>query len=245
MIVAIFLISNLFQLFRAKQQKSEAKKYPKYILAIIGFLAGFVSGITGAIGLLFNRFYLKLGLKKEEIVATRAANEVFLHFIKLLIYFSLGLFSKSAIYLGVIIAFATIISSLSIKFILPLISEHLFKKIGFAAMVISGFTLFWTASTKIIDQDNLRITSSKDEHKNYSTLTWRNSTVTFEYALNYGFEIEHHIKPHQLPQYALNKYHKINGQYDKIILEKVYSLGKKPSYEFNCYKNNQLTKIKV
>ena len=84
LIIAVFLILNTPELFRSRtQQKKEEKPFPKFILAIVGFFAGFVSGITGAIGLLFNRFYLRYGLTKEEIVATRAANEIFLHFILL------------------------------------------------------------------------------------------------------------------------------------------------------------------
>ena len=55
--VALFLISNLTELFRNKNTiEKEERPYPKYVLALVGFLAGFVSGITGAIGLLFNRF---------------------------------------------------------------------------------------------------------------------------------------------------------------------------------------------
>ncbi len=100
LIVAVLLIANVPQLFLTKkEQNKEEKPSPKYILAIVGFLAGFVSGITGAIGLLFNRFYLKYGLTKEEIIATRAANEIILHLIKLVIYIILGLYSKNALYL--------------------------------------------------------------------------------------------------------------------------------------------------
>ena len=245
-IVGLFLISNLPQLFNSSKMEQETKqKYPNYLLAIIGFLAGFVSGVTGAIGLLFNRFYLRLGLKKEEIVATRAANEVFLHFIKLISYLYLGLFSNSAIYLGLIIAVASIISSYSIRYILPLISELLFKKIGFIAMVLSGFTLLWTTSNKIIDQDNFSIATYNDESKTYSTINWRDSKITFEYAIDYGLEIERTILPTDLPDHIYSKYCNLIDQYDEIVLEKVYSFGKKTTYEFNCYKENQLYKIKV
>ena len=67
LIVAFFLIANVPQLFKkVKNDETDEKASPKYVLAIIGFLAGFVSGITGAIGLLFNRFYLIFGLKKER-----------------------------------------------------------------------------------------------------------------------------------------------------------------------------------
>ncbi len=245
-IVGLFLISNLPQLFNSSKKDQETKrKYPNYLLAFIGFLAGFISGITGAIGLLFNRFYLRFGLKKEEIVATRAANEVCLHFIKLFIYVYLGLFSKSAMYLGIIIASATIVSAYSIKYILPLISDHLFKKIGFIAMVLSGFSLLWTTSNKIIEQDNFKIESYHDGAKNYSTVTWKSSKITFEYALNYRLEVEKTITAAELPDQIFIKYSNIIDQYDEIILEKVYSIGNKPSYEFNCYKENKLHKIKI
>jgi uncharacterized membrane protein YfcA len=51
---------------KIKANETNEKASPKYVLAIIGFLAGFVSGITGAVGLLFNRFYLKFGLKRRN-----------------------------------------------------------------------------------------------------------------------------------------------------------------------------------
>jgi uncharacterized membrane protein YfcA len=155
-IIALFLIGNIPQLFKSsKNDENSSKMYPKSILAIIGFFAGFFSGITGAVGLLFNRFYLKYGLTKEEIVATRAANEVFLHLIKLIIYISLGLYSKTALYIGLSISLSTIVSSISVRYILPLFSENLFKKIGYIAMVISGVSLLFTSYHEIIKQDKI------------------------------------------------------------------------------------------
>uniref|UniRef100_UPI002B4100B5 hypothetical protein n=1 Tax=Pseudomonas aeruginosa TaxID=287 RepID=UPI002B4100B5 len=79
--------------------------------------------------------YLRYGLTKEEIVATRAANEIFLHTIKLIIYIILGLYSGNAIWLGVAIAVASIVSSYSVKYILPYLSEFVFRRIGYGAMV--------------------------------------------------------------------------------------------------------------
>ena len=243
--VAFFLISNVSQLFRSRSSNEIHKPFQKNHLAIIGFLAGFISGITGAIGLLFNRFYLKYGLEKEQIVATRAANEVFLHLIKIITYISLGLFSKTSFTIGIVIALGSIISSYSVKYILPYLSDHLFKKIGFVAMVISGFVLFWTSSNKIIKQDNLYFQTSKDSQKNISVLNWRESKITFEYAFNYGFEIEHEIQPHQLPMNLLEKYNHLAENYENIYIEKVYKLGRKASFEFHCFRDNRMTKMKV
>ena len=240
LIVAFFLIANVPQLFKkVKNDETDEKASPKYVLAIIGFLAGFVSGITGAIGLLFNRFYLKFGLKKEEIVATRAANEVFLHLIKLIIYISLGLYSNLALWLGLAIAVATIISSYTVKYILPYLSENLFRKIGYGAMVVAGISLLIGTSDKIIQQDKLGITIAKSE----SIISWRSTDFVIEFAFDDGLEIERPIRPEELPNHLKTKYAALKNHYDVIHLEKVFTFRNEPSYEFYCYKDNQLTKF--
>ncbi|MGV0827273.1 sulfite exporter TauE/SafE family protein [Empedobacter brevis] len=242
-IVAVLLIANVPQLFlNKKQQDKEEKPSPKYILALVGFLAGFVSGITGAIGLLFNRFYLKYGLTKEEIIATRAANEIILHIIKLVIYILLGLYSKNALLLGLTIAFASIISSYTVKYILPLFSDFTFRKVGYAAMVISGITLFYSSAQKIIQQDKVQLSTTNKGDKNETTLKWRNSDFVLEYSLDGEFEIERPIEPQELPKNLLEKYNKISPNYDRINLEKVFKIGEE-SYEFYCHKGSILTKL--
>ncbi|ADQ81467.1 sulfite exporter TauE/SafE family protein [Riemerella anatipestifer] len=246
LVVALFLIANLPQLFKSgKQQKQDEKPYPKYILGIIGFLAGFVSGITGAIGLLFNRFYLKYGLSKEEIVATRAANEIFLHLIKIIIYILLGLYSSTAIWLGVVIAISAIISSYTVKFVLPYLSEFIFKKIGYGAMVLSGFVLLLTTSQKIIAQDNIKLSKNNYDNKSEIHFKWRESAFTLEYAIDGDLEIERPISPDELPPNLFKEYQKLSKSYDYIDLEKVFKFNKKPSYEFYCYKGNELKKYKL
>ncbi len=243
-IVAIFLIANLPQLLFSKSKQTQGEKpYPNFVLAIIGFLAGFVSGITGAIGLLFNRFYLKYGLTKEEIVATRAANEVTLHLIKLIIYIMLGLYSKLAIIVGITIALGAIISSYSVKYILPYLSEFIFRKIGYGAMVISGFILFISTSTQIIKNDQISLSNTYFKDRSETTMNWRNSHFTLEYSLNEGIEMEIPIQSDELPNNLLNHYKIIRPQYDDIFIEKVFKLWGEVEYEFYCYKNNKLSKF--
>lgn len=243
-IVALFLISNLSALFKSKENlKHDEKPYPKYILAIVGFLAGFVSGVTGAIGLLFNRFYLNYGLSKEEIVATRAANEIFLHSIKLVIYLSLGLYSQKAIFLGLTIAIAAIVSSFTVKYILPYLSEFIFKKVGYGAMVISGIFLLSSTSTKIANQGNFYYSIDQAHPEEERTLNWRESDFVLEYSYDNGFEIESPIKKEELPPELKTKYDQLALIYDYILLEKVFQFRQAPSYEFYCYKNNLLTKM--
>ncbi len=242
LVVALFLLANLPQLFkRPKAEENQEGAYSKFVLALIGFAAGFVSGITGAIGLLFNRFYLKFGLKKEEIVATRAANEVFLHLIKLVIYISLGLYSNLALWLGLTIAVATIISSYTVKYILPYLSENLFKKIGYGAMVFSGIILMIGTSDKIIQEDRIGFARINQE----SIISWRNTDLVIEFAIDDGLEIERPIRPTELPVHLKTRYDSLKNHYNVIHLEKVFKFRKEPSYEFYCYKNNQITKFEM
>ena len=237
--VALFLITNVKELLRNKKTiEKEEKACPKYVLALVGFIAGFVSGVTGAIGLLFNRFYLRYGLSKEEIVATRAANEIFLHLIKLLIYILLGLYSKSAFYIGIAIAIGAIISSFTIKHILPYISEFAFRKIGYGAMVISGITLLFSTTQLILKQDKLNVNIGFNE----TTLKWRESNLDLEYSIDDGLEVERPIEQSELPDNLKLKYEELTKNYDQILLEKVFKLGHEPSYEFYCYKDNKLSK---
>ncbi len=244
LVVALFLIANLPQLFLSKKkQEKEEKPYPKFVLGIVGFLAGFVSGITGAIGLLFNRFYLQYGLTKEEIVATRAANEIFLHSIKLIIYILLGLYSKTALWLGLTIAVASIISSYTVKFILPLLSEYLFRKIGYGAMVLSGFVLLFSTSNKIIQQDHVSFSTVNKGETSETTIKWRQSDLTLEYAFDDGIEVELSVKPNELPQELRLKYDQFKPKYDTIFIEKVHRFRQDNSFEFYCYKNKVLEKF--
>ena len=128
--MGFFLILNFPLLFK-KTKPAKFDKKPHANLLFVGFLAGFLSGLTGAVGLLFNRFYLTYGLSKEQIVATRAANEVILHLIKLALYFSFGLMTSKVIALGIVVAFAGFLSSWFMKWGLKKISDIFFSKSGF------------------------------------------------------------------------------------------------------------------
>jgi uncharacterized membrane protein YfcA len=240
-VVGLFLIANVPELFRKKkEQEKEQKPYPKIVLAIVGFFAGFISGVTGAIGLLFNRFYLRYGLTKEEIVATRAANEIFLHTIKLAIYAVLGLYTREAIWLGVAIAFASVFSSYTVKFILPHISEFVFRRIGYGAMVVSGIFLLIGTTNNIIQKDQISFSTNQYDER---TINWRNSNFVLEFAIDDGLEIERPILFEELPDNLKIEYTALQPMYDTILLEKVFKIGSNRSYEFYCLNNNMLTKL--
>lgn len=220
--IGLFLVINVRQLFLSKKQVLETERpYPEYVLVIVGALAGFVSGVTGAVGLLFNRFYLRYGLSKEQIVATRAANEIILHLIKLGLYYFMGLFTTESVLMGLMIAVGAVISSFSIKHILPLLSELIFRKIGYAAMSISGLFLLFKTSTTIIAQDHPSIHISPFSNSLETQLAWRKSEILIELEYDEGFQIEHQVLLTEIPEKFHPQIHKLIAGADEVIYEEV------------------------
>ncbi|PZP48885.1 MAG: sulfite exporter TauE/SafE family protein [Pseudopedobacter saltans] len=247
-LISFFLIANLSQLFKKKKDVGDNLPKTKHLhgkLAVIGFLAGFISGLTGAVGLLFNRFYLKFGLKKEEIIATRAANEIFLHLIKLITYFSLGLFSTSAVSMGITIAIASLVSSITIKYILPYISEHIFRNIGYTAMVISGFVLMFSSIKNIQKENKLVVETELVDGKPLKSFSWREHNFSIEFSHQNGIMIEQPVSVVDLPLHLQEKFHSYSNEFDKVNLEKIIRLGKEPLYEFSCYVGNRVAKLEM
>lgn len=242
-IVAVLLIMNIRILFSKNNNKEQSQPMRKWKIAVVGFAGGLVSGITGAIGLLFNRFYLSNNLNKEEIIATRAANEIILHAIKLIVYLLLGLYSAAALVYGAVIALAAIVAAPTIKYILPYISENLFKRLGYFAMVVSGFYLLWNTGLQIVAKDQIILSTNTVDNKEETTLHWRKSAFILEYAIGDGLEVERPITESELPENLKLKYDSLKQSYQQIYLEKVYSFNAEPNYEFYCYKQQELTKL--
>lgn len=200
LIMAIFLIGNLPQVFKTKKKDLEEEKGLKsWTLLVIGFFAGFISGITGAVGLLFNRFYLKFGMTNQQIVATRAANEVVLHIVKLIMYVYFGLFTMMVLKIGAVVALAAILSSYFMKKILPKISIKWFHQIGFSAMVISGVIMLVGFVTKARKEENAQFYTSLAKQGFNSHLTWSEDNYTIEFRWDEGFEFEKVIPFSELP----------------------------------------------
>ncbi|TRW24276.1 sulfite exporter TauE/SafE family protein [Flavobacterium zepuense] len=243
--IAMFLIYNISGLFSKNGKASHTKRRSKYKTALIGFCAGFISGLTGAVGLLFNKFYLKMGLTKEQIIATRAANEVFLHLIKMALYIAMGIYSGKAFMLGLVVALASVISASTIKYILPLLSEKMFAKIAYSTMVLSGAFLLVSASLSIITANQLNLTANYSEEKYETTISWTNGHYVLEYKPNGRLEFERSVTYNDLPQHIKKHYDSLALVYEDIKLEKVYTPHKPAGYELYAFKDNRMFKFKT
>lgn len=231
LLMGIFLIANLPELFRKQAAASGPGNLRPHRLAIIGFAAGFISGLTGAVGMLFNRVYLRLGLTKEQIVATRAANEVTLHLTKLIMYAAFGLISKNALGFGILVAVAAVLASYFMKRVLPKIRESLFRKAGYAAMILSGLMLFDNARGTLARENNAMIRVIAIENGAEATLGWRGKLWEIEAKFSGGIEVEREIPFATLHDEKQAHLLSLRSSGETILIEEVYSLFSPMSYE--------------
>ncbi len=236
--MGLFLVGNFRAMFRPAAVGG-TKPAGAARLAAVGFLVGFVSGISGAVGLLFNAFYLRQGMNKEEIVATRAANEVILQVVKLVFYGLFGLLTLQTLYLGASVAVAAVLSSLTIKKVLPLLSYELFRKVGYGAMVLSGGLLLSQAGTRLVVQNRGALALVPIAKGVESKVHWANTNFSFEFVYDEGFEYEQVIALGDLPaeKRAFVDQHAQGA--DDVLLEEVFGF-REHGYELYVRRGSEI-----
>ncbi len=108
-----------------------------------GFLKAYVSGLIGTTGPVLNPFYLRYGLVKEKMVATKATHMTVIHLFKLITYGLFAAISKDQLIAGLAIGLAAIPANLVGKALLKKISHNQSRQIVLAFMVIGGFWMLW------------------------------------------------------------------------------------------------------
>ncbi|MBE7178123.1 MAG: sulfite exporter TauE/SafE family protein [Mucilaginibacter polytrichastri] len=240
-LMGLFLIGNLPMLFRKARENEKPEPHSPFLLILIGFAAGFVSGLTGAVGLLFNRFYLRYGLSKEEIVATRAANDLLLHLVKIILYASFGLITGRTLLIGFVVAVSALISSFSMKWVLAQISANVFKKIGYAAMVVSGVALFSSAFSRVVSQNNVEVNYRLVSDGLETQLQWKRDLFSLEFEYDEGFEFEYKTTLNELPEDYRQRAADLIAGHKKYMIEEVFGY-RKHYYEVYVYTTDGLKK---
>ena len=244
-VLGLFLLANLPMLLRPRAALTAptASKPPRWSLALIGGAAGFVSGLTGAVGLIFNRFYLQYGLSKDQVIATRAANEIILHLIKLALYGLFGLLTPEVWAIGGSIGVAALLATWLARKLLPYLSESLFKRIGYAAMVLSGVLMCGNAGAALADRHQIALHTSGTRHGFQSQLDWQEARMTLEFKYKKGFEFEQVIAWTSLPDDRKAMTLAWMEGADRVVVEEVRTF-KKRSYEIYVYRGDRLSKHK-
>ena len=193
LLLGLFLIGNLPLLLRKPISHVVVRPLHVTGLHMLGAAAGFISGFTGAVGLVFNGFYHRLGLQKEEIVATRAANEIMLHVLKIILYAGFGLLNARAIVAGIAVAAAAVLSSIIMRYLLPYLHDRLFHHISHAAMVIAGVMMVIAASSQIAQQADITVHFAHATHEVAASLSWRQHTFAVEWENSDELELSHRV----------------------------------------------------
>lgn len=225
-VMAVFLISNLPLVFRPPATTSEAGALSRLKIIAVGFLTGFVSGLTGAVGLLFNGFYLRGGMSKNEIVATRAANEGLLHLFKLALYLALGLLSQKALSCGLCVAVAATLASWIMRRGLSLVPERLFQRLGYGAMVVSGFVLLGSAGQRLGRQHRVRLDYALVSQGLDTQVQWGESKMlALELRLGEGLEVEQRVPFSHLPLHKQQQVTRRQGGSEaRCLFDEVWTL---------------------
>ena len=158
-VIAIFLIVSavLFELEKSPEktvsdlEQSELipeKAKPKFQLKAwhimpAGFLKAYVSGLVGTTGPVLNPFYLRYGLVKEKMLATKATHMTIIHLVKIVTYGALAAISKEQLIAGLAIGLSAIPANLVGKYILSRMSPHQFRQVVLAFMAIGGTWMLW------------------------------------------------------------------------------------------------------
>lgn len=109
----------------------------------LGFGNSFASGLIGSTGPIMNPAYLNYGLLKEAMVATKAANIILAHVIKLWAYASLGSLNREYVIYGVVIGVAAFPANWLGQWVLSRMSNDLFKQVTFIFIGVSGAMMLW------------------------------------------------------------------------------------------------------
>lgn len=225
-LLGCFLLLNLPALFRRMPVPESESPVPLGRLPLLGAAAGLLSGFTGAVGVVFNRAYYRMGLSKDEIVATRATNEVLLHLLKIALYAAFGLLPRSALIAGALIATAAVLASLASRRILSLMRESVFRRAGLLAMVASGVVMFSLSGSQIMAVHRAWVAYVSPGDEQEIQLYWggmRRATV--EREENGAFVVERVVTPSELPSAVRAALPSIAAPDEIVMIEEVSGEG--------------------
>lgn len=136
LVIGIFLITTIFQ----DKLENAGFKLMKHVIWFLplGAVVGFISGIVGAIGPVYNPFFISYGLTKEHLVATKAFNSFILQAVKVLAYGGFGALNADILLYGVCIGVGAAVGVVLAKYYLLKMDTALFKKLMYAFMPLLG-----------------------------------------------------------------------------------------------------------
>ena len=141
LLLGVVLFLSALDLFG--QSSSTNHRIQRWHFLPAGMAYSFLSGLVGSAGPLLNAMYLGYGLSKEEMIATKAANQVFMHATKVLFYCLFGVMSLKYLLYGLAIGLAALPGNWLGQKVLVNMKESSFRKLAFTFIALSGISLVW------------------------------------------------------------------------------------------------------
>lgn len=147
-VVGLFLISTFFQYRFGKKERSFTVHLWYFIP--LGFIISIIGTFTGGMGPILNPFLMNVGIDKEELVATKAAQSFFLGLSQVSGYTFFGLLSKELWIYGIALGLGASLGNYFGKRILKKMSKLSFRRWVIAIMVLSGFVILIKAVAEMV-----------------------------------------------------------------------------------------------
>ncbi|MBL4662607.1 MAG: sulfite exporter TauE/SafE family protein [Flavobacteriaceae bacterium] len=146
--VGLFLVSTFFQYRFGKKDRSFSVK-PWYFIPL-GFIVSIIGTFTGGMGPVLNPFLINIGIDKEELIGTKAAQSFFLGLAQVSGYVFFGLLTPLLWAYGIALGLGAILGNFVGKWLLKRMSKLAFRKWLISIMVISGLALVVSAIIELV-----------------------------------------------------------------------------------------------
>lgn len=144
LVVAIALLWMVLDLwFSRKSPDLSSSTIQPWHFGVYGFFYAFGSGLIGSMGPVMNPLYLNYGLEKERMIATKAANVLVVHIVKMIAYAALGVFTPTYLAYGILIGVAAIPANWLGRHVLAQISSAQFRQLVLTFVAMSGAFMLW------------------------------------------------------------------------------------------------------
>lgn len=141
LLLGAVLIVSALGMFESDDPKPSKVQSWYFLPAGIGYSC--LSGLVGSAGPLLNAMYLGYGLSKEKMIATKAANQVFMHTVKIAFYCAFGVMTREYWSYGLAIGLAAFPGNWLGRIVLARMNDASFRKLAFAFIFLAGTTLLW------------------------------------------------------------------------------------------------------
>lgn len=138
LILAVFILYTVF-----KPKKIPHFKLQGYQWTLLGIASGTIAPILGATGPLIAPFYVRDDINKEEVVATKAAQQVITHALKIPLFISLSFDYSKHLTLILTMSVGTILGTFAGVKILKSIPAHVFTILFKAMLLIAAGRLIY------------------------------------------------------------------------------------------------------